>query len=119
MSYFLAHAVNFVVASAFLPAVGFPFVYHGMTHGGWRRTLVGRQTMEIGVVTMLLMFLATAKAVLGEDWPGRDVLRPVIYLITSLALWHRVVVFYQVQQHPDKYPLMFDPNNQYKDKEHI
>lgn len=95
--------IGAVIVLTWLPAVAFPILYHILTRGNWRKSLIGYQSMEIAVVTALLLTMAIANAFLGEDWPWRDVIRPTLYLATMIALWHRLIVFLKVQRHPERY----------------
>lgn len=88
----------FLYLGALLPAVLYVVVY---SRSPWSRSMVGRDLMALSVVMALALALAAARAYLGPDWTGRQILRVGIYVVLAVVLWHRLILLVRIQRHPD------------------
>jgi hypothetical protein len=63
----------------------------------WFRRTAGLITMSFLVTVFSLLCLALTNTVLGQDWPGRDWVRMVIFAAVNVLLWSCVVLLVRDQ----------------------
>lgn len=79
--------ITLVVAA--VPVNAYPLVYATRP---WYITGAGRALMVKAVGNMILIDLALATAMLGQDYPGRDVFRAVGFTVFTIGVWYLFVV---------------------------
>lgn len=79
------------------PIILFPVVYAAAAR--WWRTPVGRHEMVLGLALLGLVSLGLLRRVFGVDYPGQDVVRVVVYVLVSAAVWWRLIMLIRVQVH--------------------
>lgn len=85
-----------LVAIAAVPANLFPLLY-GL-RSPWYVNALGRALLALAVGTALLIDLSLLRYVLGEDYPGRDQLRLVIYGLVTVGLWGQFLALLRAQR---------------------
>jgi len=84
-----------LILTAWLAAAVF-FVRFALTN--WYRRTAGRLTMAFIVAIFALMTLVVVTQFFGREFPGRDVVRFVIYGGINILLWRGVWVMFRDQR---------------------
>jgi hypothetical protein len=85
---------NILVIAATIPAVLFVLFYLRVR---WEQSSIGRQTMAISV-SMALILVNSTLIVLFKNYPGRGVIRIVLFATIIPALWWRVILIIRAQR---------------------
>lgn len=106
----LTTLTNLIVVSAVLPLA--LFVYFYGRYSPWRLTNIGRTMMYKNLAFIAVILLVIASLFLG-DYPGRDIIRFVVYTGVVVTFWMN---FYnlrkvQTQYSTAKYPQLLDRLN--------
>src|SRR5688500_14775303 len=76
---------NFLLVLSLIPAIGFPILY-GLTAKFWRSAL-GWALMYSSLTMLILYGLGGLNLWLGEDYPGKAILRPVMLFMAFTFMW--------------------------------
>lgn len=63
----------------------------------WTTTAAGRVIMQLAVSEIAVLLLAAGNAIYGTDWPGRGLVRTVLYLGMFVAFWRLPIVLLRIQ----------------------
>lgn len=66
----------------------------------WWRTWLGRAVFTKGLGLALLADLALAHNLLGEEYPGRDVIRLTIFTLLAVGAWLQLAVLISEKRKP-------------------
>lgn len=75
-----------LIASMVVPATLFPVVYATRP---WYRTMIGRALMTMSVGMALLVDISLLYRFFGDDYPGRDAVRLIVFGIIAAGLWYQ------------------------------
>lgn len=95
---------DMMVYATFIGAVVFVVVYarrHWLTSG------IGINLMLLGVVVAIESGLALSVLVFGVNWPHRELVRGVAWLLIAATLWHRVYLVLRMPN-PNRLPRLED-----------
>ena len=84
-------AINLLLILAIIPAIGFPIVY-ALT-ARWYGTQLGRSLMWMGVSIAAILSLALATSFLGPDFPGRQVVRLIVFSLVASSMWPLFITY--------------------------
>lgn len=82
-----------------IPANGYVALY--MTRP-WYVTEPGRALMVKAVANAGLINLGLATAIFGRDWPGRDQVRLVLFLLFAIGLWYLFIALLRTPRIPPR-----------------
>jgi len=88
-------AVALVVGMT-VPATCFPLLY--LTFYRWYAQPIGRALMTKAIGLALLVDISVAYMVLGDDYPGREYVRLVVYSLILVGLWYQFIVFLRIKR---------------------
>jgi hypothetical protein len=80
--------IVWVIMFASIPATLFPLVY---LFSPWWRTVPGQAIMTLSVGLALMVDSALARELLGADYPGRSVVRVLVFVFVVVGLWYLLV----------------------------
>jgi hypothetical protein len=87
--------VDVLIYSCTIPAVAFPAVYARFP---WRTNPVGKSVMQLATSLALVLLLVVATTLLGNDYPGRDIVRLAVYSFLVVSLWRQLFTLLRVQR---------------------
>lgn len=92
-------AGNLAVAIICTLSLGFVAVYAARSK--WRATVAGRALLYSMASIGALTFQVLLSVWLGTEYPGRAVIRPILYIAVTLTLLHLLVTLIRVQNERD------------------
>jgi len=87
-------ATNVLVLTAWLAAAGFLGRFLLTT---WYRRTAGVVTTALVAAAFAVLSLAGLGTILGQDWPGRALVRLAVYGLLNVLLWAGLVVMLRDQ----------------------
>lgn len=106
--------LNLTAIAATVPAVLIPIAYQVLTRGAWRKTLMGRHIMCFSAMLAALLLHATVVA-LWSHYPGREVVRWLLYGWLVFVLWRRLYLMLRMQVAPSRHSPLFEIYRQRKE----
>jgi len=83
--------VTALILLAALPGLAFPVVY--WLTASWQKSSLGRSLMLNGVSIGLIMALVSFTVLHGPDYPGRSIVRFVVYGLIATMLWVQLISY--------------------------
>jgi hypothetical protein len=80
-------AVEFLILAAVIPAIFGPLQY--AFSGEWYKSHIGRGLMIGWTALGLITVWAGIFVVFGDDFPGRELARLVVFVLIFVALWYK------------------------------
>lgn len=85
-----------LVVAMMIPATGFPLLY--LTFYRWWAQPIGRALMTKAIGLGLLVDISVLYQVFGDDYPGRDFVRIIVYALILVGLWYQFIVFIRIRK---------------------
>lgn len=107
----LATLTDYIAVSALLPLS--LFVYYYGRYSPWRATNIGRTMMYKNLSFIAVFSVIALGLFLGDDYPGRDILRFIVYTAVVIMFWVNFVTMrkVQVQYSTARFPRFIDRLN--------
>lgn len=78
-----------------IPATAYPILYGLRTQ--WYKSAVGRALFIQSVGFMLLIDISSLYQIFGDNYPGRDQVKLLVFLIILGGLWYVLLAFIRIQ----------------------
>ena len=83
--------ITALILLAALPGLAFPIVY--WSTAAWQKSSLGRSLMLNGVSIGLIMALVAFTVLHGPDYPGRSLVRFIVYGLIATMLWVQLISY--------------------------
>lgn len=80
-----------IIVLTVLPVIAYAVMY-GVT-AAWYRSIMGIGQFIDKMSLSILLMLATITTFSGPEWQGRDVIRPMLYVLLFVGQWFAFIAF--------------------------